>query len=57
VRNEIAATIMQQQQIPVDDQHTVIQQHPDLYNDDVHPNEAASAMQGRQAAAMIEKLL
>jgi hypothetical protein len=56
VRNEIAAAIMKGEQIPIDDQHEVVRQHPDLYSDDVHPNEAASMIQGRQAAAMIEKL-
>jgi len=57
VRNDIAAAIVKQEQIPVDDQHEAIHQHPDLYSDDVHPNEAASAIQGGQAVAMIEKLL
>jgi hypothetical protein len=57
VRNDIAASIVKQEQIPIDDQHEVIHQHPDLYSDDVHPNEAASTIQGKQAAAMIEKLL
>ncbi len=57
VRNEIAAAIVKPERIPIDDQHEVVHQHPELYSDDVHPNEAASAIQGRQAAAMIEKLL
>jgi hypothetical protein len=56
-RNTIAASIVKPEQIPIDDQHEVILQHPDLYSDDVHPNDAASTMQGRHAAAMIEKLL
>ena len=56
VRNEIAASIMKSEQIPIDDQHEVIHQHPDMYNDDVHPNEAASAIQGGQASAMIAKM-
>ena len=55
-RNEIAASIMKVEQIPIDDQHEVIQQHPDLYSDDVHPNEAASAIQGKQASAIIVKM-
>ena len=57
VRNEIAASIVKQEGIPIDDQHEVIHQHPDQFSDDVHPNEAASMIQGKQAAAMIEKLL
>ena len=56
-RNEMAASIVKPEQIPIDDQYEVIHQHPDLYSDDVHPNEAASAMQGHHAAAMIEKAL
>ncbi|WP_263357959.1 SGNH/GDSL hydrolase family protein [Acidicapsa ligni] len=56
-RNDIAASIVKEEKIPIDDQHEVIHQHPDLYSDDVHPNETASAIQGKQVAAMIEKLL
>lgn len=57
VRNEIAASIVKHEGIPIDDQHEVIRQHPDQFSDDVHPNEAASMIQGKQAAGMIEKLL
>uniref|UniRef100_A0A372ISL2 SGNH/GDSL hydrolase family protein n=1 Tax=Paracidobacterium acidisoli TaxID=2303751 RepID=A0A372ISL2_9BACT len=56
-RNEIADAIVKQDRIPLDDQYAVIHQHPDMYNDDVHPNEKASAIQARQAADMIAKLL
>jgi hypothetical protein len=56
-RNEIADAIVKQDHIPLDDQFEVIHQHPDMYDGDVHPNKEASALQGRQAADMIEKLL
>lgn len=56
-RNTIAAAVMRQHHIPVDDQHGLMMQHPDLYSDNVHPNKEASRLQARQAASEIEKLL
>lgn len=56
-RNSIAASIVKQQHIPIDDQHKIILQHPDMYSNNVHPNKEASSIQGKQVAAEIEKLL
>lgn len=56
-RNGIAASIVGPQQVSIDHQHNLIEQHPGMYSDDVHPDAKASAMQGQQAAAIIGKLL
>lgn len=56
-RNAITASIVKQQKIPLDDQHALILQHPDLYSDNIHPNKEASSIQAQQVAAGIEKLL
>lgn len=56
-RNRIALTIMQAKGIPVDDQFALMSNHGDLYSDDEHFNEAGSAIQGKQAAAEIRKVL
>lgn len=56
-RNEIAAAIMKREHIPIDDQYAVMEEHPDSYRDNVHPSEAASALEGQQAAQMIAALL
>jgi hypothetical protein len=37
----------------VDDQHALMLQHLDLYEDSVHFNPAGATIQGDQAAAMI----
>lgn len=56
-RNAIALTFVTKAGIPVDDQHALMMQHLDLYQDTVHFNETGAQIQGRQAAASIRKLL
>jgi hypothetical protein len=43
--------------IPIDDQHALMLKHGDLHSDDVHFNEAGSAIAGKQAAEMIRERL
>jgi hypothetical protein len=56
-RNEIAQTYFTGQSVPVDDLYTLMSAHSDLHTDDVHFNEEGAALQARQVAAEIEKLL
>jgi lysophospholipase L1-like esterase len=56
-RNKLALTIMQQQHIAIDDQHALMLDHQDLHQGDVHFTAAGSAVQARQAAQQILKLL
>jgi hypothetical protein len=56
-RNTITAAITGKEHIPLDDQHARVAQHPDSYLDNVHPNTDTSSLEGKQAAAEIEKLL
>ncbi len=56
-RNEIAARIMKAAGIPIDDQHSLMAQHRDLYQDDVHFNPAGVSIQGDQAASAIRSTL
>ena len=56
-RNAITAAIVKRQQIPLDDQHALMLQHPEMYLDNIHPNKQASSIQAEQVAAGIEKLL
>jgi hypothetical protein len=56
-RNEIAQTYFTAQHVPVDDLYTLMTAHPDLHTDDVHFNKEGAALQARQVAAEIEKLL
>ena len=56
-RNMIAFTFVKAEGIPLDDQHTLMLQHQDLYEDSVHFNPAGATIQGDQAAAMIRSAL
>jgi hypothetical protein len=52
-RNAIALSLVKEAGIPVDDQHALMVQHRDLYEDDVHFNPEGANIQGDQAASLI----
>jgi lysophospholipase L1-like esterase len=56
-RNALARTFVDAAHIPIDDQHALMMQHRDLYQDTVHFNAAGSKLMGDQAAAMIRAQL
>lgn len=56
-RNAIAEGIVKKQGIPIDDQHALMMPHQNLHADDVHFTAEGSAMEGRQVAESVEKLL
>jgi lysophospholipase L1-like esterase len=56
-RNTIARTFVDAAHIPVDDQHALMMQHQDMYQDTVHFNTAGSNLMGDQAAATIRAQL
>jgi lysophospholipase L1-like esterase len=56
-RNRLALVLIQQQHIAIDDQHALMLNHQDLHQGDVHFTSAGSAIQARQAAESILKLL
>jgi hypothetical protein len=56
-RNAIAETIVKAAGIPMDDQHSLMAGHRDLYQDDVHFNTAGANIQGDQAASAIRSAL
>ena len=56
-RNAIARSFVDALHIFVDDQHSLMTQHQDLYQDTVHFNTAGSNLMGDQAAAMIRAQL
>lgn len=56
-RNGIAQEALKSSGITTDDQHALMAQHADLYQDTVHFNEQGAAIQGRQAAQLIRALL
>lgn len=56
-RNAIARRVIEAQKIPLDDQYALMKQHPGMYRDNVHPNDAANTLQAKQAADEILKLL
>jgi hypothetical protein len=56
-RNLAALAVARRTGIPVDDQHELMKQHADLYEDDVHFNPAGATIQGDQAAESIRKQL
>jgi hypothetical protein len=56
-RNAIAAVLVQQAGIAIDDQHSLMARHEDLYEDSVHFNPAGAAIQGEQAVEMIRSAL
>ena len=56
-RNAIALLYINAAHIPVDDQHALMKQHLDTYQDSVHFNESGSKIQGDQAAESIRKVM
>jgi hypothetical protein len=56
-RNGIAQALVKPAGIVIDDQHGLMLQHADLYQDAVHFNEQGAAIQGKQAAELIRGLL
>jgi hypothetical protein len=56
-RNAIARAFIEAEKIPVDDQHALMTQHLDLYEDPFHFNKAGSAIMGAQAATIIRRAL
>lgn len=56
-RNAIALAMVQAENIPVDDQHSLMEKHLDLYEDSVHFNPAGANIMGAQAAATIRAAL
>jgi hypothetical protein len=56
-RNKIAQQQVQPMGIPIDDQHSLMMKHLDLYQDTVHFDPAGAAIMGDQAAAGIKTAL
>ncbi len=56
-RNTIARGFITAAHIPIDDQHALMMQHRDLYQDTVHFNPEGSNLMGDQAAAAIRAQL
>jgi hypothetical protein len=56
-RNAIALALAKSAGIPIDDQHTLMLQHGDLYEDSIHFNPAGASIQGDQAASAIRSAL
>ena len=56
-RNAIAREFIETGGIPIDDQHALMTQHDDLFEDAFHFNKVGSAMMGVQTAAIIRRAL
>jgi lysophospholipase L1-like esterase len=56
-RNRIALDFVRAAGIPVDDQHPLMMQHLDLYEDTVHFGPAGASLMGDQAAETIRAVL
>jgi hypothetical protein len=56
-RNAIARAFIEAGRIPIDDQHALMTQHSELYEDGFHFNKAGSAIMGAQAATSIRRVL
>lgn len=56
-RNAIALAMVLAENIPIDDQHSLMMKHRDLYQDSVHFNPAGAEIMGVQAAATIRAAL
>ena len=56
-RNSIAESIVKRAGIAIDDQHGLMTQHADLYQDSVHFSEQGAVLQGKQAAQGIRGIL
>jgi len=56
-RNSIALSVIAKSGIPVDDQHELMIQHKDQYEDDVHFNPTGASIQGKQVAEFVRASL
>jgi len=56
-RNAIAKVFAEREKILVDDQHNLMTNHLDLYEDSIHFNKAGANIMGDQAAATIKQAL
>ena len=56
-RNAIAAEIVTEQKIPIDDLYAAMRAHPEYHSDNVHFNDQGIQIQAAQVSAQIEKLL
>jgi hypothetical protein len=56
-RNAIALSLVKEAGIPLDDQHALMVQHRNFYEDDVHFNPEGANIQGDQATSMIRAAL
>jgi hypothetical protein len=56
-RNAIAISMLQSDDIAIDDQHALMMQHQDRYDDSVHFNASGAELQGDQAADAIKAAL
>jgi hypothetical protein len=56
-RNAIALALVRSAGIPIDDQHSLMLHHLELYEDSVHFNPAGASIQGDQAASAIRSAL
>lgn len=56
-RNAIALSYVRAESIVLDDQHSLMMEHQDLYQDPVHFNEAGSRIQAHQATEYIRKFI
>ena len=56
-RNPVAQAFTDAEKILVDDQHALMTQHPDLYEDSVHFNKVGAAIMGDHAATIIKRIL
>lgn len=56
-RNRLASKLMNQQHIPIDDQHALMLNHQDLHDGDVHFTKQGSALQAEQVAATVRVAL
>src|SRR5258705_1845848 len=56
-RNAIARGFIEAEGIPVDDQHALMTQHADFFEDAFHFDQAGSPMMGVQAAAIIKRAI
>lgn len=56
-RNAIALAAAKSAGIPIDDQHSLMLQHRDLYEDSIHFNPVGASIQGDQAASAIRSSL
>jgi hypothetical protein len=56
-RNSIALSFIAKAGIPVDDQHDLMTQHKDQYEDDVHFNPTGASIQGKQVAEFVRASL